>query len=424
VRVRHQTFRSLRVRNYRRYTAANLLSTTGTWMQLVAQSWLVMQVTGSTTALGASVMLQALPSVVFGMWGGLLADRMSRRALLIGTQALHALLALSVGVLAASGTITLGFLLVVAVLTGLLAAIEGPASAAFGAELVPRPMLPNAVALGAAVSSTGRLVGMGLGGVVASAAAPSTVFFLNGLSYLVVVAALASLRTSEMLPATRSPRAAGQLREGIQHVLSSRRLRITMALAFVLAAFGRNFQVTMAAMTDGPLGTGADGYGLASTVFAAGALGGALLAARLRSLSARVLVVAAAVAATAQAASGLAPEMSSYLLVLVPAALAAVVIDSAISSILQLEAADVVRGRVLSLLSIVSMSGAALGGPLLGGLAEAFGPRASLVGAGTVAGTAAVVGAACFRRVRSASVDVLPARRPPGFEAAGAMAAA
>lgn len=300
-RGRAGTFVALRFRNYRLYSAASLASTAGTWMQVVAQNWLVFRLTGSTAALGAAVSLQAVPSVVLGAWGGVLADRLDRRRFLICTQVAHALLAAALAVMSSIGFRSVHPLLVVAVLTGALSAIEGPASSSFSAELVPRAFLGNALALGSAISSTGRVLGMAVAGMIVGAFGSGPVFLLNAVSYLAVVAGLLALRRDEMLPAPRIPKAPRQMRAAGRYVLANPSLLVVLALAWFLSAFGRNFGVTMAAMTDGPLGTGAAGYGHASTVFAVGAFAGALVAARLGGMTRRVLVVSAAVAVVAVA---------------------------------------------------------------------------------------------------------------------------
>ncbi len=381
--------RSLRVRNYRIHSAANLVSITGTWMQVVAQNWMVLELTGSTTALGASVGLQALPTVALSRWGGVLADRVDRRRFLVGVQVAHAALAVILGVIAVRGPGSVAPLYVLALLTGALTAIEGPASSSFTAELVPRPLLANAIAIGSAISSSGRVLGMALAGVLVGSIGPAPVFFINGVSYLAVVGGLGALRRSEMEHAPRAPRAPGQLREGFRYVLADRDLVVLFALAWFLAGFGRNFQVTMAAMTAGPLGTGATGYGHASMVFAVGAFAGAFLAAA-RTATRRLLVVAALATAASQVLAGLAPGMATFLVAIAPAAIGAVLIDTAIAALAQLGAHDAIRGRVLAVLGLVTTSATVVGGPLLGAVADHAGARASLVTGGVVATVAAL----------------------------------
>lgn len=390
-------FRALTVRNYRLHSAANLVSITGTWMQIVAQNWMVLELTGSSAALGASVGLQAVPSIGLSLYGGVLADRLDRRKFLIAVQVAHAVLTLALGCIALVGPASVTPLFVLAFLTGSLSAIEGPASGSFASELVPRHLLPNAIALGSAVSSTGRILGMALAGAIVGAVGALPVFVLNGVSYLVAMAGLMALRTSELEPATRAPRARGQLREGIVYVARSPQLIVLFALAWFLSGFGRNFQVTMAAMTAGPLGTGASGYGKASVVFAIGAFVGAFLAARAGSMTRRVLIVAALVTAASQATAGLAPGMHMFLVAVAPAAIGAVVIDTAVAALAQLGAEDRIRGRVLAIMGLVGTSATAVGGPLLGWIADVHGARAGLVVGAAVSGAAALVAAQAFR---------------------------
>jgi MFS family permease len=374
-------------------------------MQFAAQNWLVLERSRSTTALGASVALQALPTVLFGVWGGLLADRLSRRRLLMVTQLGHALLAALLGLLAIGGLVNVSVLFGLALATGVLAAVEAPASASFGNDLVPEDLLANAIGLGSAVSSTGRVLGMAVAGVVVATVGVGAVFFLNALSYLAVIATLYSLRDDGVRAAPRAVRSRGQIREGFRHVFGTPVVLVTVALAFAVSLFGRNFQVTMAAMTAGPLGAGAGGYGVCSTVFAAGAVAGAVIAARQRSVTHRFLTAIVFVAAGAQLAAGLAPGMVTFVIALVPLGVAAVVIDTTVSALAQLHADPLLRGRTLSILGLVSMAGAALGALVLGGLAAVVGARAALGTGAAITGFAALAASLAFRRTAS-TVDV------------------
>jgi len=298
----------------------NLISITGTWMQLVAQNLLVLRLTGSTALLGACVALQAAPSALGGLFGGVLADRVSRRELLVATQLAWITLTASVGVLVATGTVEAWMLLGGAVVSGLIAAVEGPANAAFTPELVPPEDLPNAIALGSAVNGAGRVLGMALAGVVIAAAGTSTVFLLNALSFVGVLAALRLMRTSEIHATPRAARESSQLRSALRYLAGATRLRWAIVLAFWLSLFGRNFQVTIAAMTEGPLGVGAGGYGVASTAFALGALVGAVFAARFAFPALRLLVVAGLVAGALQTGAALAPGLPEFVAAMVPIA--------------------------------------------------------------------------------------------------------
>jgi len=407
------TFAALRVRNYRLHSLANLVSITGTWMQVVAQNWMVLELTGSTTALGASVGIQALPTVALSLWGGVLADRVDRRRLLMWIHLGHALLALALVVLAVGGLHSVAPLLLISFLSGSLSAIEAPASGSFATELVPRGLLGNAIALGSAISSAGRVAGMALAGVLVASFGAAPVFALNAASYVVAIAGLAALRVDELEPAPRVPRAPGQLREGIAYVLRDRRLVVLFVLAWFLSGFGRNFQVTMAAMTAGPLGTGASGYGQASMVFAVGAFVGAFAAARAGASTRKVLVLASLAAAVGQGLAGMAPNMGTFLAALAPAAVGAVVIDTAVSSLAQLGSHEAIRGRVLAVLGLVGTSATAFGGPALGWVGDRLGARASLVVGAAVAATATLAAVRVWRSESGAqAVEPANSRRP------------
>jgi MFS family permease len=379
-RNRPGTFRSFSVRNFRLFAIGNFTSVTGTWMQLVAQNWLVLHLTGSTALLGVTVMLQAVPTAVLGLAGGAIADRASRRRLLAIVQCIWITLTLALALLVATGAIRLWMLLVAAVVGGLISAIEGPTNAAFGPELVDADDLPNAIALGSAITSAGRVLGMALAGVVVALAGTSTVFFVNAASFAGVLGALAlirpgELRRSEWRSATQ-PRTS--IRDGLRFVRDEPVVRSTVALACCLSLFGRNYQVTTAAMVKGPLHAGAAGYGIASTAFAIGGVLGALFAARFAHPTRVLLVLAGLVTGVLQLGAGAAPGLGQYVAAVIPIAAGAVLIDTLTGSLTQVAASDEMRGRVAAVLALATVGGAAIGGPLLGWVADAFGARIAL----------------------------------------------
>ena len=392
--------RALVHRDYRLWAIADLISTVGSWMQLVAQNWIVLEVTHSPAALGTCVAVQSAPALALGMWGGSLADRLPKKQLLIATQSAFALLALVLAAATATGTLNIWVVWAVALGTGLTAAVNTPTVGAFCAEIVPAEDLGNAMALGAATSSTGRMVGMALAAWVVAAFGAQTAFAFNAVSFLAVIIALALMRGTHVAPrhhndrSKRNDRAVGT-RDGLRYILGSPKLLGLLALCFVLSAFGRNFQVTMAAMVDGPLHGGAGDYGFLSTVFAVGTLIGAIVAARRRTIDTRLLLVAAGVAAALEALSSLAPTLGSFATLMGPVAVAAVVVDTASGYLAQTRCDPAFRGRVLAAAALVSSAASAVGGPLLGWFATVLGARAPLAIGGLVALTAVIVGAAC-----------------------------
>ena len=212
------TFRSLRVRNYRLFAGGQVVSLSGTWAQRVAQDWLVLELSGSGTALGLAVGLQFLPVLLLGLYGGVLADRHDKRRLLLAAQAAMGVLALVLAVLDLTGAVRLWHVYVLALGLGVASAVDTPARQAFVSELVAPADLPNAVSLNSATFNAARIVGPALAGALIAAAGTGWVFLANGLSYLAVIAALAALRPAELHPVRRAARAPGQTREGLAYV--------------------------------------------------------------------------------------------------------------------------------------------------------------------------------------------------------------
>ncbi|MFC7615181.1 MFS transporter [Actinokineospora soli] len=257
---------------------------------------------------------------------------------------------------------------------------------------MPPDDLPNALALGSLVNSAGRVLGMSLAGVLAAAVGEPVLFLVNAVTFLAVVSTVRAVRVGELHPLAVSPPERAGMRAGLAHVRRNHTLLTLFALGFVLSSLGRNYQVTMAAMASGPLGAGAEGYGLLSAVFAVGAVLGGLVAARLRTLGPPVLIAAAGITSLLQAVSGLMPGLVGFAALILAIAAGAVVIDTVMGTRVQFDSAEDMRGRVLSVHGAVAASAGAVGGPLLGWMCEGLGPGTALVAAGLV--TLAVTGCA------------------------------
>ncbi|MGZ6804877.1 MAG: MFS transporter, partial [Nocardioidaceae bacterium] len=353
--------------------------------------------TGSTAALGVSVALQALPLLLLGPWGGALADRLPLRPLVAATQLAQAGCAVALLVLTVTGTADLLALQALALVQGLVQVVDGPAHGLFGQQLVPEQDLPNAAALGSVSSSGGRVLGMALGGVAVGTVGAPALFAVNALSFAVVVAVVLRLPRGAVRALPRAAASDGSVRAGLRYALDRRELLVLLALVLVSSSLGRNFAVTTAALVHGPLGGGAAAYAAVSTCFALGALLGGLVAARLATLTLRVVLASAGLAAVGQvlaAGSGSLPVLEA---VMVPVAAACVVLDTAVGSHLALDTPPSLRGRVLALRGVVSAAAAAGGAPLLGALADLLGPRQALAGAGLVVAVAVVLAAAALR---------------------------
>lgn len=396
---------ALRFPNYRLWAGADLISVTGSWMQTFAVSWYVLEATGSAASMGLTILFQALPAVLLSLVGGGLADRVPARPLLVVTQLLHAVLALGLAVIAWSPATHVPLVYAIAAIGGLISAVEGPVLGRFSSMMVDRQTLPNAVALGSVISSTGRILGMASAGVLVALMGTGLLFAINAVSFLAVIAALLLVRTDRLFPLTTGPSTVDRgVRAGLRFVATQPLLVLTLGLALVLGSLGRNYQVTMGAMSAGPLAGGASGYGVLSTAFAIGTVLGGLLAASRAGLGLRTLVGLGLLTSVLQATAGLSPGVWSMAAVIVPIAAGAVMIDTTVTTRVQLDSPGAVRGRVLGLAAAVSGASGALGAPVLGALCEQIGPRTTLGLAGVVTALACVAAGLAMARHRGLKV--------------------
>lgn len=395
--------RALGHRDYRLWAAADLVSTVGSWMQLVAQNWVVLELTHSPAKLGVTVAIQSAPALVLGMWGGNIADRLPKRRLLIVTQSVFGVLAGVLALTTALGVINLWTIWAIALVTGLTATVNTPTVGALCADIVPAEDLGNAMALGAATSSTGRMLGMALAAWVVAAYGAQVAFAYNALSFIAVIVALAMMRSTQAVKHIE-PNGPDGAWEGLLYVVRSRKLLGLLGLCFVLSTFGRNFQVTMAAMVSGPLHGGAGTYGFLSTVFAIGTVVGAVVAARKTTFDTPLLLRAATLASALQVVSAAAPTTGSFAALMAPIAVGAVLIDTTSSYLVQTKCDPAFRGRVIAAASLVSAAAGAIGGPLLGWFATSMGARTALGIGGVVALCATVACAGFVAPMRSRGV--------------------
>ena len=404
------TFAALRHRNYRIWAGAGFVSVIGTWMQVLGVNWYVLQATGSATSMGLAILLQAIPTLLLSTWGGALADRLPARPLLVASQVAHAVLAAGLAAVAWSDSAGLPLVYAISLISGAVSAIEGPVMGRWGSTLVDRETLGNALALGSLTNSAGRILGMSAGAVVVAAAGPAPLFAVNAASFAAVVLALLAVRQNELhthgMADIDRPAAANGVRAGFSYLLRQPIVLTALALSFVLGSLGRNYQVTMAAMSDGPLGAGASGYGFLSTVFAIGTVVGALVAARTRNLSYAILVGAGVLGSGLQIFAGLAPGTWSFAALILPIAAAAVIIDTTVGTRAQLDTDPRMRGRVLAAIAVTGSVSAAVGAPLLGWLSEYVGPRQTLVLAGTVTALTSVAAGVLLARQHGHPVRV------------------
>lgn len=390
--ARAGAFRSLRTRNYRLFASGQIVSNTGTWMQRVAQDWLVLSLThGSGTALGIATGLQFLPLLLFGLWGGVIADRYPKRVTLMVTQTVMGLLALILGMLAVTGSARLWHVYVLAFGLGLATVIDNPTRQTFVIEMVGKADLPNAIALNSAIFNLARVVGPAVAGGVIYLVGTGPAFLLNAASFGAVLLGLALMRQKELLTVDPVPRAKGQLRAGLAYVRGRRDLMMVLMLIGFIAGFGMNFQVTTALISREVFHRDAASFGLAGALLAVGSVAGALLAARRVRPDRRMLMGAAVLFGVLEVTAGLMPTYESFLALLVPTGLAMMTFTTAANAMMQLGIAPEMRGRVMGLYMLVFLGTNPFGAPAIGWLAEVFGPRSGMVLGGIVSLVATLI---------------------------------
>ena len=307
-------FSSLRNHNYRLFAAGQVVSNSGTWMQRTAQDWLVLDLShGSGSALGIAAGLQFLPLLLFSLWGGAIADRFGKRRILLITQSLMGGLALILGLLAVTGTVRLWHVYLLAFALGMVTVVDNPTRQTFVTEMVGPADMANGIALNSAIFNLARIAGPALAGIIIGLVGTPIAFLINAASYGAVITGLLLMRPGQLAPTVRAARARGQVRETLRYLRGEPRIWLPMTMLFFVATFGMNFQVTTALMSRGVFHTGAGAFGLASTAYAVGALGGALLAARRRYPSVRLQVAVALAFGILEAASGLMPAYWAFL---------------------------------------------------------------------------------------------------------------
>ncbi len=380
-----RTFASLRIYNYRCFAIGALTSNVGTWMARTAQDWLVLtELTDqSSTALGLVTGLQFLPIPLLAPYAGLIADRMSKVRLLKITQAALALNALTLFILVGAGVAQLWHVYLLAFLQGIAVSFDNPSRQAFVNELVPHDMVPNAVGLNSASFNSARLFGPAVAGVVIGAWGVAPALAVNAVSFGAVLLSLFLIREAELLlsPPARNR---GTVAEGIAYVRARPDLILVFAIIFMLGTFGMNFQITMALMATKVYGKGAEEFGLLGSFMAIGTLAGALLAARRGRPRLRVLLGGLGAFSVACFLAGLAPNYTTFALLLVACGLFALTVMTTANSTVQLSTQPEFRGRVMALYMAIFMGGTPLGAPIIGWVGDAFGPRWTLL-AGAIA---------------------------------------
>ena len=373
-----RTFASLRSRNFRIFFTAQIVSVTGTWMQSIAQMWLVLHLTGSGFALGVTAALQFTPMLLFGTWGGLLADRVDKRKLLMVTQSAAGLVALVLAGLTLGGLVQLWMVYVLALALGMVNVFDNPGRQSFVTEMVGKDQVINAVGLNSAVFTLARVIGPAIAGVLIALVGTGWCFLYNGLSYFPVVFALVLMRPRELHRGLPAPRAQGQIRAGIHYAWKMRELRFPLLLMLVVGTFAFNFSVLMPLMASFVFHSGASTFGLLMSFMGAGAFVGALVSANRARPTHRLLAIAGIAFGALLIGTALAPTLAVELFVLLPLGAAMITFQATANSLLQLNSDPAFRGRVMALYMIVFVGTTPVGGPVVGWIAEQFGARTSL----------------------------------------------
>jgi MFS family permease len=373
------TLAALQVRNYRLYLSSQVVATTGLWMQRIAQDWLILELTGSVAAVGIAVALQFAPVLLFGLWGGVIADRYPKRRILMITQSVATLMALTLGLLALTGAVQAWHVYAVAAMLGFVTVVDNPTRQVFVAELVGDSHIRNAVSLNSSVFQFGALLGPALSGALIHAVGQGWSFLINAASCLLVVIMLAILKPTQVARDHGGTRAKGQLREGLHYIAKTSEVAWTIVLVATMGIFGLNMPVILAAFADQEFRSGVGGYSMFNSLTAIGALMGAMLSARrTETLRLRALVTSLTLLGVAVMMASLAPFVWMFGVVLVVIGLLTLLFLTGANSLVQMTSEPHVRGRVMGVYLLVLLGGQALGSPAVGWLIDHFGARPSM----------------------------------------------
>jgi MFS family permease len=394
------TFSSLKIRNYRLYYTGQVISTSGTFMQLIAQAWLVLKLTDSGTALGVVTALQYLPVLFLAPYGGLIADRFPKRSILCLTQSIAGVLAVILGILVATQWVTLWSVYVLALCLGLVNSVDNPTRQSFVVEIVGETELKNAVTLYSSLVNLARVIGPAIAAAIIAAFGLAPCFFLNGISYGAVVVMLYRMNPGELKVTPPLARSRGQLRQGFQYVLATPVLRDALLMMAIIGTLTFEFQVSLPLIARFTFHGDASSYAMLSSAMGLGAVAGGLFIARQKAVSSGRLVVAALLFGLTILAAAFMPSLALAVAAMVPVGVASIGFISLGNSLLQLKSDPQMRGRVMSFWSMAFLGSSTIGGPIVGWLGEFIGPRWGLAAGGLAALAAAALGWLAMGRPR------------------------
>jgi MFS family permease len=411
--MKGSAFRSLSTPNYRRWAIGALISNVGTWMQRTAQDWLVLTVLthNNATSVGVVMGLQFGPQLVLLPITGYAADHWDRRKILLATQAAMGVLATALGVLTLTGLVQLWHVFVFAALLGSAAAFDAPARQTFVAELVGESNLSNAVALNSTSFNAARMIGPAVAGVMIGAVGTGWVFLINGASYVAVIVSLLRLRRDQLHPSERARKGPGGLVQGFRYVWGRADIMAMLAMLFLIGTFGLNFPIFISTMSVKVYGIGASGFGLLSSALAVGSVTGALLAARRERPRFTLLMAGAALFAVGCTLAAVMPNYVLFGLFLVLVGVSAQTFTTSNNALVQLSTEPAMRGRVVAIMMAIILGCTPFGAPVVGFVADRYGPRWSLIVAAASGLAAALIGVAYLARHRNLRLD-RTSRRP------------
>jgi len=396
-----RSFDSLSVPNYRRYFAGQLVSLSGNWMQTVAALWLVLSLTGSGVAVGLTTALQFLPMLLFGAWGGLLADRFSKRRLLMVTQALMAIPAIGLFAVTEAGIAAPWMVFLAVFAMGAVNAVDNPTRQSFVIEMVGADRVVNAVSLNSVIVQSARIVGPAFAGLLIAGLGVGPCFAINALSFAAMIFALWGMDSAKLRSGPRATAERGAIRAGLRYVRATPELAVPLALMALVGTFGFNFQVILPLLARFSFDGGAGVYSVLVSAMAVGSVAGALVTGSHGRTGPRLIAGAAlafgGAALIAAAAPGMAVEVGALILL----GAASVTFAATINSSLQLAVTPHMRGRVMSLYSVVFLGSTPIGGPLAGWLSQTYDPRFALLLAAISGLSAAWAARICFARIRT-----------------------
>ncbi|MBI4085465.1 MAG: MFS transporter [Candidatus Liptonbacteria bacterium] len=405
-KLAHDTFASLKVRNFRIYFAGLIISHSGAWMQTVAFGWLALQMTGSGAQLGAIIAVQFLPLLVFGSWAGVLVDRLDKRRVVSLSQWAAAIVALAMSWVIWAGWASVAALYIFALISGFVRIFDNVGRQTFVFEMVDEKLLKNAISLNSVCINIARVVGPTIGGFAILAFGIPASFFLNGIFYLAVIVTMLFIRESELHHRARAPKKAGQLAEGFRYAWTTPLIRDTLFLVLILGTFTFEWQVSLPLFAERTFAGGAESYAALMSAFGAGAIFGGLFAASRHKISPHVFVLSVFLFGISIVITSFLPTLGYALIGMGAVGFFAISVMSTANSMIQLEAEPHMRGRVMALWTIAMQGSTPIGGPIVGIIGQYLGARWSL----GIGGVAALIAAAiaAYPLLRKEKTYVVP----------------